>query len=158
MAMGWVLILSLPGVYLLQRFTLGIDAQDIRCLPDDSRAYWIDHWAHQPQRGDRIAFRSDHRMLPFFNVNTLMVKQVAGLPGDLVVLENQQLKVNHITAAEGLLKGVLSQLQSDDWTSPRRLKIGEWVVVGRHPLSFDSRYWGVVDEAHLVGIAHAFPY
>ncbi len=157
-AMGGVLMLSLPGLFALQRFTIGIDIQQIRCLPSDSRFYLIDHVDLEPHRGDRIAFRTDERMMPFFNERTVMVKAVAGVPGDLVALVDEDLRVNDITVSKGLPHDLKGPLQHGAWIKPRALQSGEWVVIGHHPLSFDSRYWGIVDQTHLIGIAHAFPF
>ena len=157
-AMGAVLILCVPGLYTLKRFTIGIDVQEIRCLPTDSRFYLIDHWALEPHRGDRIAFRADERMMPFFNERTVMVKAIAGVPGDQIALVDDELRVNDIAVTKELPLEHMGLHQQGAWLKSKDLQPGEWVVIGSHPLSFDSRYWGLVDQAHLIGTAYAFPF
>ena len=157
-AMGGVLMLCLPGLYTLKRFTIGMDVQEIRCLPEDSRFYLIDHWALEPHRGDRIAFRTDERMMPFFNEKTVMVKVIVGVPGDQIALVDDELRVNDIAVTKAIPQDIKGPMRQGAWLKPKDLHPGEWVVIGSHPLSFDSRYWGIVDQAHLIGTAYAFPF
>jgi type IV secretory pathway protease TraF len=41
------------------------------------------------------------------------------------------------------------------WEGCRQLDFGEYFVVGTHPRSFDSRYFGPIAETSIIGRAHA---
>ncbi|MDR1057108.1 MAG: signal peptidase I [Coxiellaceae bacterium] len=128
----------------------------------------------EPQRGDIVLFRYPH------DLNTLYVKRVIGLPGDHVVYRNKVLTINNvrmwqmpmeidvdiesgfITPAQVRLENLekvthkifikpgYKELEAIDVVVPQ----DSYFVMGdNRDSSKDSREWGFVPEANLIGKA-----
>ena len=76
---------------------------------------------------------------------TYVIKQVYAFPGDTVKVTD-----NHVYINGEIANGVL---KTDRWGKPTKhfawngkVPKGKIFVMGVHPRSFDSRYWGFVDE------------
>ena len=140
------------------RFVIGHDGQKTQCLEGNHRWYLIDRGTHALNPGDLVAYRSDARMAPEFPQGTLVVKRVEAVSGDAVDLETQGLRI------QGLMQSIRfphrERLKDRAIPSGSRWIIPEgsvWVM-GDHPRSFDSRYFGPIDERQIVGVAHALPF
>jgi signal peptidase I len=94
------------------------------------------------ERGDIIVFHYP------MNPEEELIKRVIGLPGDQVVVQNQQVSVNGIVLAEGYIAAA-------------PLYAGEWVVADGHLFvlgdnrndSSDSHSWGLLPLDKVVGKA-----
>jgi len=76
---------------LAERFRIGVGIQQALCLPP-YRVFLIDRHA-RPQRGDYLAFRSDERLLPWFQPGMIVIKALQGVAGDhVVVTDTVQIK------------------------------------------------------------------
>lgn len=140
------------------RFLLGHDHQQELCLEGNHRWYLIDQSQRDPRLGDLMAYRSDERMNPNFPLGTLVVKRVEGLSGDLVDLEPQGLRIQgephpiRYPHRSGL--GARALPLASHIVVPEG---GVWVM-GDHPRSFDSRYFGAIEAHQIVGLAYALPF
>jgi type IV secretory pathway protease TraF len=85
--------------------------------------------------------------------NTMLIKRVAGLSGDLVCRRDSVVTINKRTlvAARSDRQGNLLPA----WNGCRTLSTSEVFLLGDHPASFDSRYLGPVSEGELAGIYRA---
>ena len=125
-------------------------------------------WAlNDPQRGDILVFKYPDKP----NVN--YIKRVVGLPGDKIAYSNKKVTINgdvlnYEVAAETfdklLLKETVGSVTHDIQVDNARFgPVGEWEVPEGHYFvlgdnrdnSLDSRVWGFVPEANLVGKAFA---
>ena len=108
-------------------------------------------------RGDYVVFRSKGTE-PFYPEGTRMLKRVVGVAGDHVVVNDQGVFVN------GVSFGTLLHAQPGGrlWRSGQGVEhfvrdefipLGRWWVMGTHPRSFDSRYWGYISTGQIVGRA-----
>jgi conjugal transfer pilin signal peptidase TrbI len=161
-----VLLRSLPllagvvgaGAWLGDRFHLGIDDQQDRCLPGNHRWFLIDRHDRNLWRGDLVAFRADGRLSPWIPVGQVVVKQVAGVAGDRVTVTAARVTVNGQPVTAGLaLSDRLGQPPAD-FVRTETLPPGRFWVIGTQPKSFDSRYWGPVEDAQIIGRAYALPF
>ena len=126
-----------------------------RCLP--YRFYLLHLSEHGEQRGDYVAFSAE-RMEPFYPAGTLVAKQVIGVPGDHVLVNANGVWVNeqfwgalqHVKAG-----GRLWRLghRPEEYVRDERVPPHQLWVMGTHPRSFDSRYWGYVSDEQIVGRA-----
>lgn len=125
------------------------------CLP--FRGYLVDLWDRAVGRGDYVVFRS-RGTEPFYSEGTRMLKRIVGVPGDHVVVNRQGVFVN------GQFMGGLLQAQRggrlwrlgkgvDQFTRDESIPLNHWWVMGTHPRSFDSRYWGYISTEQIVGRA-----
>ena len=85
--------------------------------------------------------------------DTMLIKRVAGLSGDLVCRHNSVVTINKRTlvAARSDQQGNLLPA----WNGCRTLSTSEVFLLGDHPASFDSRYLGPVLQGELAGIYRA---
>jgi signal peptidase I len=106
-----------------------------------------------PRRGDVIIFKYPEDRSKDF------IKRVIGVPGDEILIRNKQVFVNGVpyrnpreVHKEPL---VLPREQSPrDTFGPLRVPAGSWFVMGdNRDRSYDSRFWGFVRDADIVGSA-----
>jgi signal peptidase I len=106
-----------------------------------------------PRRGDVIIFKYPEDRSKDF------IKRVIGTPGDEILIRNKQVFVNGVpyrnpreVHKEPL---VLPREQSPrDNFGPLRVPAGSWFVMGdNRDRSYDSRFWGFVKDADIVGSA-----
>ncbi len=125
-----------------------------------------------PQRGDVIVFRWP------VDPSKDFIKRVVGIPGDQIVYRDKQLSINGVLIeqeASGSFSSTFGRVErfeeylNDDRSRPHQIIItndrrgqtfeftvpdGEYFVMGdNRDGSDDSRGWGTVAEAHLVGRA-----
>jgi len=107
------------------------------------------------RRGSLIAFAAlGSQMGPWFRDGQVIVKRAVGVPGDWVVVGSEGVRINGVQVGEGLaLAQTLKRSPSDfvraDVVPPRHL----WVM-GATADSFDSRYWGILPAARVIGRAY----
>ena len=85
--------------------------------------------------------------------DTMLIKRVAGLSGDLVCRQGSVVTINKRTlvAARSDRQGIPLPV----WFGCRTLSTNEVFLLGDHPASFDSRYFGPVSRGELGGIYRA---
>ena len=98
---------------------------------------------HAPERGDVIVF---HYPL---DTSEDFIKRVIGLPGDTITLDSSTVQVDGVVLKETYISQAYNP-------SGKTIKVpmDEYFVLGdNRPLSDDSRDWGFVPKADLVGKA-----
>jgi signal peptidase I len=112
-------------------------------------------------RGDIIVFR-----WPGHENGTPLIKRVVGLPGDRLSLRNGRLFVNgrplpegYVRRVQGAAEQTLPAFEGDGvqaWSlaTPYTVPPGHYFVMGDNRTeSNDSRYWGTVPRANIIGRA-----
>ena len=130
---------------------------------------------NEPQRGDIVVFRYP------VNPSVPFIKRIVGVPGDHVAYRDRVLYVNGVAAGQepaGTFIGVgggavetgddlrvetLGALEHNILVNPRKPSVregdlvipaGQYFVMGdNRDNSMDSRFWGTVPEANLIGKA-----
>lgn len=152
------LVLHTLIAWFSNRFVIGHDAQSVLCLKGQHRWYLIDREAKPQGSGDLLAFRSDARMAPEIPTGTLVVKRIEGVSGDAIDIEHRRLVI------QGL--GLETPFPHRDRLRGRALPEGTSLVIpedaywvmGDHPKSLDSRYFGAIGSDQVIGVAHALPF
>ncbi|MCY1021233.1 signal peptidase I [Pyxidicoccus sp. MSG2] len=137
----------------------------------DKRAYGLrvpltETWLteREPTRGDVVVFA--HPL-----TGTTMVKRLIGLPGDTVALVDGRLWLNGAPVEQTLARGARREAlpgaphplspeedQGPDF-GPLQVPAGGYLMLGDHRgNSADSRFWGLVPRARLLGRAVAVVY
>lgn len=132
----------------LAHYRLGLDLQNIRCLP--WQVWVVDTADRHVTRGAYMEFRTDERVAAFFEPGSPFLKQAVGMPGDHVVVKEGVVLVNGNPLAElNLAQKTDRPLSSFD----RDLIVPahHYWMMGTHPYSYDSRYWGLVDQSQILG-------
>jgi len=159
-----VALLYTAGHFAAQRWQLGIDPQaqvSVHTADGASpRLVIVDRYDRDMARGDIAAFEMNSvakQMVASTGLGIpadILNKRVAGLPGDHIVVNEQGVFVNGIKRADGLaLAGTFGRTPA---AFTRRLTVpeGHFFMLGDAVASFDSRYWGLLDEAELIGTTH----
>lgn len=162
-AMAWrdylprLLVLSLAMVlaagYVGARYRIGIDSQQDRCLPDTS-VYLIDRWDKTPVKKAPYAFRAQG-LAPIYPDGTTMLKRMTGLPGDTVVVTADWVRIEGVIVSRGMALSERLGVEPAAFARELTLEEGAFWFSGETPISFDSRYWGPVDEKQLIGRARS---
>lgn len=131
--------------------TLAFDPNAERCLPDLHLALLVHTPPKDPQPGD-LVFWPPKGALAYVH-QEFVLKQVAARAGDHVQVHEGRIFVNGRLVAAGLplaaaYHHTTAQLERDDRVAP-----GHVFVMGTHPNSDDSRYWGDLDIKELAGAA-----
>jgi type IV secretory pathway protease TraF len=85
--------------------------------------------------------------------DTMLIKRVAGLSSDFVCRQGSVVTVNkksQVAARSDRQGNILPA-----WNGCRSLSTDEVFLLGDHPASFDSRYFGPVSRGELVGVYRA---
>jgi conjugative transfer signal peptidase TraF len=95
------------------------------------------------------AFAARRGYLP---ASAYLLKPIAAVAGDLVC------RLGDHVFVRGILAGAAAATDTDgnampSWQGCRILQMGEVFVLADHPASFDSRYFGPLDTASIVGRA-----
>ncbi len=109
-----------------------------------------------PRVGDLIALRLPPAIASFaarrgyLPTSAYLLKPIAAVAGDLVCRFGERVLVR------GVLAGIAEDADADGnampfWHGCRILQTGEVFVLAGHPASFDSRYFGPLDTASIVG-------
>ncbi len=100
-----------------------------------------------PKHGEVIIFR------PPSNTSSDYIKRIIALPGETVVIENNQVLINgHLLNEPYLDKGTVTETGDKIFTTT--LKPDQYFVMGdNRQHSSDSREWGVVPRKNIVGKA-----
>jgi conjugal transfer pilin signal peptidase TrbI len=149
--------LSLLLIHLLvsaisANYKIGLDLYAMKCLP--WRVFLItlrQDGKTEFRSGDFVAFYGDRRIGHGFE-GVLMVKQVAGVAGDHLVirddipwLNGRRLRSLDLVKRLGKQDGGFDR---DETVPPGHL----WVI-GTEPRSYDGRYWGFLREQDVIGTA-----
>lgn len=79
-----------------------------------------------------------------------LLKRVIGIPGDTLTLENNQVTVNSTPLDEPYVHGAATSCVQ--YCGTIMLEAGQYFVMGDNRLySFDSRYFGPVNEQDIIG-------
>ena len=115
--------------------------------------FFLIHRGELPARGDYVAFRW-HSGGPY-PTGATFIKQIAGMPGDVVTRMGQDYFVNcyPMGQAKPVSRQGIELEPGPTGTLPR----GAYYVRAPHPDSLDSRYalTGWVSQAQIIGRAHA---
>ena len=141
------------GAYLGTRYHIGIDDQVVKCLPPYS-VFLIDRWNKRIERDKPFAFRSVG-MEPYFKDGTIVIKLAEGLSGDRIRIFPAGATVNGRVVSGPLVLAQTLGKSRDDYTRQSIVPPLAYFAIGKHPQSFDSRYWGFVRAHQVIGRAYA---
>ena len=141
-------------LWLKDSYRIGIDGQNVRCLPDH-KYYVVDLKDKDYDRNDIIAYFSEG-LEPHFSDGTMMAKYVRGVAGDKVRIDESGIYVNSRLIESGLaLSGRLGKRPEDFYTS-YTIPEGQLLMLAPAPESYDGRYWGLIGEHQIAGAVTPF--
>ncbi|MBU2959149.1 S26 family signal peptidase [Paracoccus sp. 1_MG-2023] len=159
--LGICTVLGTGFAYASQRYVIGLDTQDTRCL--DEWFFVIDTWARpsaaEVRLNDYIAVALTPEQTPphaKWKPGHVMVKRaVATRAGDRIEISGTGAMFSHGAEAwrHGTALEAAPALGLDVAALTREIVLeeGELFLMGDHPMSYDGRYYGQVDEEQIVG-------
>lgn len=137
---------------VLSHWTIGVTGQVTKCLPGD--VYLITKSVPAEfTRGQTIAYRS-RGLEPLLDDGAIVIKKVAGIPGDLVEVNAAGVFVNQRWWGRLNQKVLRNTGRSvNDVSMSYRLAEDQLLVLGTLPRSYDGRYWGPISRSQVIGTA-----
>ena len=88
------------------------------------------------------------------NPSPWVVKWVKGIPGDHLVIRDGVVKINDVVITKGMPDAPLYHKSIAEFNKDEIIPDGKYYVIGTHPYSLDSRYWGYLDKDKIFGEAY----
>ncbi|WP_246179780.1 signal peptidase I [Pandoraea aquatica] len=132
--------------------SFGFDPQEERCLPDLHLALLVHHAPTKVKDGD-LLFWSPSGSLSGFK-EKFILKQVAGVPGDRITIRGEEVRINGKTVVRGFPLAKAYHREAKEFERDEIIPDGKYFLIGVHPMSNDSRYWGFLDAGSVVGFAY----
>lgn len=152
-----VFVVRGAGPALKESYTIGLDLQSDGCLPYvlyGMKAGRVDNRAEeskkiQLRRGMFVSFVSKDLMmgLDMFDGRRI-VKKVAGLPGDVLKVENDKVYVNGVHWGGLALLGTLGK-EKGAFDREEVVPEGKVLLLGTLKNSYDGRYYGFIDQSAI---------
>lgn len=142
------------GGYFMARYEIVYDPQEIKCIPEYD-IYLLDKWDKKIERDNIYVFHARNTE-PVFEDGTKLMKFARGMPGDKVEVtpDSYEVKVNDVMLFDGLPLVERLEKEHDSFVVEGTLSDKNYWFFGTSNLSFDSRYWGAVNEEQVIGRAY----
>lgn len=132
--------------------TFGYDPQAEQCLPDLHLALLVHHSPASVATGDLLFWKPSGALAGF--KEEFILKQVAGVPGDHLSISGGEVRINGKPVVSGFPLASLYRRNAKDFERDEVIPKGKYFLMGVHPMSNDSRYWGYLDARDVVGFAY----
>jgi conjugal transfer pilin signal peptidase TrbI len=146
------LVAAAAGVYVTERYGILIDAQVERSLPG-VRVLLVDRFSKSLERGALYAFPSAG-LEPWIKDGQLVAKIADGLPGDRVAVSAAGVTINGMRIVDGLILAKTLGKEPAAFERTETVPADSIFFLGRAVNSFDSRYWGPVQQSRVIGKVH----
>lgn len=130
---------------------VGIDPHEDSCLPDMHVALMIRKDVRSAEKGDLLFWKPQGALSHV--KQTYVLKQVAGIAGDHLVVKGEKVFINGQIVAEGMPLLDKSKVKPEQFERDEVIPAGMVFMRGTHPRSNDSRYWGYLPLAQATGKA-----
>jgi len=130
---------------------LVFDPNREHCLPDFHLGLFVRHTPTQLHQNDLVYFKP----VPALSYvrDPYVLKRVAAVAGDHLVIRGEVVSVNGHEIARGLPLAGIYKHTARELERNETVPQGRLFVIGNAVLSDDSRYWGYLDVAKVVGTA-----
>lgn len=138
---------------LVSKFTIAFPSQEYSCLL--ARYFLVDKTNVTIERDRLMAFYLPVDT-PYFKKGTRWIKKLVGVPGDRVVVTVDEVVINGKSYRNNM-RQLLMKIEATELQVTKEFELGkdEYFMVGETPLSYDSRFWGVVHARDMIGDAYA---
>lgn len=145
--------LTVAGFAFTARYHVGLDTQEVKCIGNYT-FFLVDRGNTVLERGGIYSFEA-RGVAPYFAEGTQMVKVLLGVPGDHIAInEDAQVTINGERVASGLPLSEDLGADPSNFMGEMVLQEGHYWFMGESGVSFDSRYWGTVEEEQIIGRAY----
>lgn len=133
-------------------FGLVYDPNRLHCLTDFHLGVFLKHRPSHFAQRDLVMFQP----VPALSYvrEPYVLKRVAAVPGDHLVIKGQAVIVNGREVVHGLELADVYKVTAEQLQRDEQVPAGKLFVIGDASRSDDSRYWGYLDATKVVGTAH----
>lgn len=140
--------------YFSSRYTFAYNGAISDCLK--VKFLLVDTWNKDVKRGDLAAFymNKENKLFP---KGMKWFKKVGAHGGDIVNVTYDDMTVNNSIHYNINLWYTLSKLKMDmsEITQHVEVESNELFMIGETPTSYDSRFWGPIEQSDVIGVAYA---
>ncbi|MCT8865734.1 MULTISPECIES: signal peptidase I [Shewanella] len=146
-------LIAVVILLLASKFTLAVPSQEYSCL--FARYFLVDKTNITIKRDRLIAFNLPVDT-PYFKKGSRWIKKLVGVPGDRVIVRVDEVLING-KPYKNNMRQLLMKIELAESAITREFVLAEdeYFMVGETPLSYDSRFWGVVHARDMIGDAYA---
>lgn len=154
----WLSFIGVLLIVLLYWFpppvSFAYDPHDERCLPDVHLSL-MTHWRPtEIADGDLVFWEPKKTPALSYVKQAFVLKMVAGVAGDRLQIHGGHVTVNGRDVAQGLALAGLYDKTPSQFDRDETIPAGKLFVIGTHPHSDDSRYWGYLNASDVAGKAY----
>lgn len=132
---------------------LGFDFREERCLPDVKAALLVKGQHTNYSHGELVYFPPPPALA--YVKAPYVMKRIAGVSGDrLRIFADGRIEINGSIVANGLPLSKLYNKRIQDLTRNEIIPKNMLFLIGTHPLSDDSRYWGYMQADKILGLGY----
>lgn len=152
--LSFMAALGAYSVYFTDRYVIAANSTVSNCL--HATYFLVDKWDHDVGVGDLAAFQMMTKN-PLYPTGRKWIKQVVATEGMTVSVNKEQVSVSDGRTIKSSMDHTMSylKLQPSDIKPVVTLRQGEFFMMGDTRTSYDSRYWGPVEQQHILGKAYA---
>lgn len=147
-AVLFTICFCLAGKILGTRYGIYADGRISKCLP--YTVFIIDKWHKKGEVGDYFAFHAQNTRM-FKNGSVLAKQFVAGLGDAVEITNDEEVLINGIKSQQGLHLANKMGQPKENFMGKTIIEKDEFFALGSTEASFDSRYWGTVNENQIIG-------
>ena len=125
------------------------DPHEINCLPELRLALLLHFNPEDVKTGDYVFWKPENELS--YVKEDYVLKKVAGVPGDLLLIKDGRILVNGIEVATGLQNAILYSKVPKDFERKTIIPANSYFVIGTAQMSNDSRYWGFLVKKSIAG-------
>jgi|TARA_B100001059_G_C17838853_1_gene590396 signal peptidase I len=116
----------------------------------------VDNRDKDIKRGDLVAFKFNKEDKNF-DKGLNFIKIAAGVPGDEIKFSPNEMLVNRVESKIAGMTHAINFLQLNPKEYERQITLNEneFFMVGETIYSYDSRFWGPINEEDILGKAYA---
>lgn len=148
----FVLVLAMSAMYWGQGkkfFGFAFNPNDASCLPELHLAFLLYSRPDVIQR-DMYLFWKPRGALGYVT-QTYVLKKVAAVPGDRLLINNGEIFVNGELVAHGLEDAPIYHCSEQSFYRSEIVPPNSYFMIGTAQYSNDSRYWGYLPYDEVVG-------
>ena len=131
---------------------IAYDPHEEQCLPDVHLALIVRSKPEKIAHGDLLIWKPSGALN--YVSQEFVMKRVAAIEGDHLVIKNGIVSVNDHPVTQGMALLDLTKTSLQAFDRDLIVPPGKLYMMGTHPNSNDSRYWGWLDVTGVAGTGH----
>ena len=144
-----VLWLGLGKAYV----SVAYDPHEVNCLPELHMAFLVHRQPSAVAKGDYLFWKPMGALA--YVKEKFVLKRVAGVPGDRLVVKDGKVFINGVIVAKGFDNAILYKKNGpEDFERSETIPADSYFVIGSADGSNDSRYWGYLNKNDVSGSAY----